>query len=216
MKTLLFALLCAVSLPATAANFDYSFVEGGFTQNKLDGIDGTNGYALTASLGLGEHFLVDLSDERADFETHIYLGSVSMSRVTAHVGFPVALMDDVDLVFRLGDSRITSTSTGTRYTLSDSAIDARASVRARLPARFELEAGFGYGPSFVYTPANHVFAAYVGPGGGTENFEFLALRYGITDHFLLGLSYDSRSSGTDNPGSDSHMRIWTLAARWAF
>lgn len=216
MKTYLFAVLCIIGVPvsATAANFDYSYVEGGFAQNKLEGVDGGNGHTLAASLGLGEHFLVDLGEERADFETHRYLGSVSMSRNTAHLGFHWTLMDDVDLVLRLGDSQISSTSTGTGYTLTDSAIDTRASVRARLPAGFELEAGFGYGPSFVYTPQNHVFAAYVGPGGGTENSEFLILRYGVTEHLLLGLGYDSRSSNSYS--SDSHMRILTLSARWAF
>jgi hypothetical protein len=215
MKKLLVLLaLCGAASAASAADLDYTYLEGGFSQSSIGGFSG-HGYTLDGSFGLPLGFEVDASRDRTSFDSGIsYIGTVDLTRTRVHLGWHVGVAPGVDLLFRVGGTRVYFAQDFPTYAPStQNGFDGSVGLRAGLPAGFELEGDLGYDTaSFEYGPPMGHLSAGVGVGNDTEIYQILALRYHVTDQFLLGLQY-SASHATQQTSTPS---TWLLSARWNF
>lgn len=222
MKNIILGFLLLTGLPtaASAGDLDYTYLQLGLSQTHISaadsmagggpygaiGSDNGLGFAVDGSVGLPLGFFLDGSYESAS------LKSATLRTRTAHAGWHVGVMDSLDLVFRLGRSRLDA------YGFSQGGYDANVGLRAQLPAGFEVEGDLGRaGASYTYFGGSGygIFGPAVTPAKERETYESVALRNHLSDSVLLGLSYRTGTSHDPFDG-DTTLQTWLLAVRFTF
>ena len=215
-----FLLLTGLPTAASAGDLDYTYLQLGLSQSHISAADslagggpygasgGDNGpgYAVSGSVGLPLGFVLDGSFEEVGFPRN------DLQTRTAHAGWHVGVMDSLDLVFRVGRTRLDA------YGFSQGGYDANVGLRAQLPAGFEVEGDLGRaGASYTYFGGSGygLFGPAVTPAKDKETYESVALRHHLTDTVLLGLSYRTGTSHDPIDG-DTTLRTWLLAVRFTF
>ncbi len=219
-KLFVLLVLCGAASAASADDLDYTYLEGGFSHAGIGGISG-HGYSLDGSFGLLPlGFFLDASRDQTSFDTSgtslDYLGSLDLTRTRIHVGWEMGFAPGVDLVLRLGGTSVRySQDVQTFSHTSTTGVDASAGIRAALPAGFEVAGDLGYDSApFIYQPPMGHLGGGVDVDGNSEAYQIVALRYHVTDQFLLGLQYSTSSASSSFGGSTPH--TWLLTARWNF
>jgi hypothetical protein len=223
MKGTLILLALAALLPSAASgdNLDFSYLEAGLSHSSLRNYAGGNGYAIDGAYALTDTLFLDGHIEHSSFKDNTVLspfgttlGSITLDRDAAHLGMKFPMNEAVDVLFRLGVTRLTVDN---EFDPNDNltSYDLGLGLRADLGAGFELEADIGQNQAaFGYFESSNLIG--VEATDGNETSATVAFRYHVIDRFMVGLSYGLRH---DNPGhgdTSSDMHTWLLSARWAF
>jgi hypothetical protein len=180
MKALIGSLLlAAVPLAAQAEGMSYSYVEAGYNEADIDGVESGDGFSVRGSAGFAENFF-----GFADYSTFGFSGGVDLDQWNVGIGGRLGISDNVDLVGRVGYSTLDLSVSGLGSG-DESGYSVSAGIRGQVTDGFELE--------------GHVIHTDLGSGVGDSTGILVGGRYFFTDNFAAGAEY---RTGDDIAGAD--------------
>lgn len=221
MKTLIFAVLCALSLPAAATDLDYSYVDLAYTRPSYDFTTGSsNGYQLDVSWDLGRsgfalegaythsslgHF-TDATFASGKPESYRLGGAYHMA-----AGEFLDFVAHADYVSAKTTLHIAPFNTDTSE--SDTGYVLGLGLRGKVSDAFELDAFVDHDNTGLMQHGTVSCPTGVGclinwAQDGSETAVSVAGRYRFTGPFGLGLEYRHSSLQGGNE--------WLLSGRWNF
>ena len=152
MKTLFIAVLCIVSLPAAAADFDYSYLDLAYSKLSNDFVtSGGNGYQLDGSWGLGSSgFALEAAYKHNQFGNRSFPGTTfKLQDVRFGAAYHASLSSNLDFVTHadyvsakttLDDALVTVHGSPYVIDQSDSGYLVGVGLRVRVLDALELDA----------------------------------------------------------------------------
>jgi hypothetical protein len=140
-RSLMVLALVPLSGAAVAEGFDYSFVEGSYSQIDVDGLGDGDGFGVGGSYAFTDSFHAFGSLESGEVDVDLgTLGSigVDVDTMKAGVGFNTPLAESVDLV--ASASYLSMDLSG----FDDSGYEVGVGLRAMASPAFELSGGIDY------------------------------------------------------------------------
>jgi hypothetical protein len=225
MKSFIAILLCTLSLPATAADLDYTYLDIAYVRASNDFTNSVgNGYQLGGSWSLGgSGFSLEGGYQHQRFgSTNISISLVlTPENYRFGGGYHIVLGKSVDFVAHVDymNAKTTSELDGVFssgpiiFSQSDHGYLIGAGVRARLSDDFELDAGLGHDNTGFHETTS---GSGCGPFGcviewrqnGSENVLSGAVRFRVHGPMVLGVEYRHSSLQDGNE--------WLMSARWEF
>lgn len=141
-RSLMILTLVPLSGTALAEDFDYSFIEGSYSQIDFDGVGDGDGLGVAGSYALTDAFHLFGSFESGEVDVDVPdVGSfgVDIDRMRGGVGFNTPLSDQVDLI-----ATAALVSMDLSGVIDDSGYEAGVGLRAMAGQAIEISGGINY------------------------------------------------------------------------
>lgn len=192
MKALIGSLLlAAVPLAAQAEGMSYSYIDLGYNEADIDGVDSGDGFSVRGSVGFADNFFA-----YADYSTFGFPGGVDLDLASVGLGGRLGISENVDLVGRAGYAQLDLSLSGFGSG-DESGYSVSAGIRGQVADGFELE--------------GHVIHTDLGSGVGDSTGITVGGRYFFTENFAAGADY---RTGDDIAGAD--IDVIYVGVRFAF
>lgn len=235
------AVMLGTSAATSAAGFDYSYLDVGYSHQNHNDLSGGNGYQLDGSYAATDTVFIYGNFKHNRFNEFF---TYQNDDYQLGLGFHRALNDDADLVaraaFGIATTDVSSSFSSCTFQCtgagSNVGYDVGLGLRYRPASAWELEAfldhdtlGFGYAP-WGCLGSGVVLNCFDSGGpvdsGDAETAISIGARYSITQPLSVGLRYrhDWLASQSASPqgfpyyfhGPSESMNEWLLDLRWAF
>ena len=174
LRSVLFTTLLAMSASAGAQGFDYDFLSVGYSRLNFDAggvdVDG-DGFGINGSLEVSESFFITAGYGFGELEEQGV--ELDLDTLTVGVGWHTPLSDVVDFVTTLSYERVEASALG--FSADDDGIGIGVGMRFQASEQIEFNGGINY--------------VEMDEGGSDTGFG-VAVLYGFTENFDMGLSGD--------------------------
>ena len=208
------SMLCACAT-ASAADFDYSFLDLGYSRQSHEFVSGGNGYQVDGSYAIGSSFFVAADYGHNSF-TQDSIPAFTYTNHDYHLGggYHLSLAASTDLIARAqyGRTYLDFEVGPFSFPMNHPGYDAGLGLRIAPIEALEIEAFLDHDTlgwdqkTFIGGGSGN--AVIVQELGASENVASADIRYNITHAFALGTRYSHSSLQS--------MNDWILYARWSF